>query len=285
MANVNMSDAQMSAIDRAIAAAKARKAAKEAAGMETAEGAEDSVDSQEPVKVAPKAKPGKEKKAPKTEKVVPSKEDKEKEKEAKKVARAEAKAKIEKERAVRKAAKVAEKEAKKSEKSVVNVEPKHMAKVNKAAALLPKMNLMTTEMFEMVKKNGLTEGEVTTLCAHLAHYNRVRATIRSASCKFEEGQVVEIISSDRDARLIGKRGTIVEVRKIRVLVDVGTTNPAYLFLSDIVAVEEETEESVTEETVNEEVSDSSSSDEPEFLTPNDEEEEVSSEDATGTDNV
>ena len=276
MANVNMSDAQMSAIDRAIAAANARKAAKEAAGMETVTVNVDSDngddDSQEPVKVAPKAKPGKEKKAPKKEKVVPSKEDKEKEKEVKKAARAEAKAKIEQERAVRKAAKMAEKEAKKSEKSVVVVEPKHMAKVNKAAALLPKMDSLTTEMFEMVQNRGLSEGEVTTLCAHLAHYNRVRATIRSASCKFEEGQLVEIISSDRDARLIGKRGTIVEVRKIRVLVDVGTTNPAYLFLSDIVAVEE-----------NEEVAVDSSTEEVEVLAPNEEEE--SSEEATGTDNV
>lgn len=281
---IKMSAAQESMIEKAIAAAKARKAAKEANG-EAAESTD-----QAPVKVAPKAKPAdkvkKEKVKKAAEVVKAEKVDRKAQRDAE---RAAAKALRDQERAEKKAAKEAAKAAK-----VVNEkpsQPKHMAKVLKAEALLPKMDENLASIFEEVKSRGLTEGQVTTLCAHLAHYNRVRATIRSADCKFEVGQTVEIISSDRDARLIGKRGVIEEVRKIRVLVDVGTTNPAYLFLSDIVAVEEENEEETEDclEENNEEVSDAQvdesvpvTDESLEFLIPNESDDEV---DSTGTDNV
>ena len=195
-------------IDKAIAAANARRLAKQKA---IAEGkTEDST-----AAVARQAKPTE-------KKVVLSKEDREAKRLADKAVRDAA-------REVKKAQKAAEKAAKSVDKL-----PAHMGKVEKAGAALPQMDDSTLAAYDLVRGGDLTEGQLAILVAHLGHYNRVRATVRSADCKLVEGQTVEIIASDRDPRLIGKRGTISQVRKIRVLVTVpGMRKEAYLFAADV----------------------------------------------------
>ena len=139
------------------------------------------------------------------------------------------------EREAARAAKLAEREA--------NARPAHMSKVEKAGSRLPPMDMHTQCAYDGVTTVNLNEGQIAVLCAHLSHLSRVKATMRSKSVELIEGQTVEIVSSDRDARLIGLRGTIAQVRKIRVLVDIpGHTRQAYLFCSDVVPVAEEQNE-------------------------------------------
>lgn len=225
--SANQSAAINALIEKAKAAAEARRIAKANAeeNLVDEESDENTIEDEKPV--AKKTKAVREKK----EKVVKVK----KNAEIVKIEREQIKAKLLRERAERK-----ENKAKmKALKSAVD-EPKavHMKKVEKAAAQLPKMSESLKEVFDNVISQNLTEGQVAILCAHLAHHNRVRATIRSRETQnvFEVGQTVEIISSDNNPRLIGKRGTVTEVRKIRIFVDVGTTNPAYLFTADVVPV-------------------------------------------------
>lgn len=252
-------DAQQSVIDRAVAAAKARAAAKAAAGGKTPKATE-ATEKKEKKEKAPKAKKEKTVKAAKVE---PTAEQIEESKAAKAAAKAEKEAKRAADKALRDAereVKKAEREAKKSAKAAERAstrKPAHMGKVEKAGAKLPNMGDAVRSVYDLVTGSDLTEGQMAILGAHLAHFNRVRATVRSAECSLTEGQTVEIVSSDRDARLIGLRGTVAQVRKIRVLVDIpGHAKQAYLFLSDVAPCASESVGTVEPE-----------ANEPEFLAP------------------
>jgi hypothetical protein len=212
MENTNNSNTtentNVSEIDRAVAAAKARALAKAAAGQTSTPASENE----------PESKPRGKKLADAGEIA---------RRDADRAAKAEA-------RNVERLARKEAREAKKAERQADRKTP-HFSKIEKAGASLPALTTNSQETYDLVCSAGLDQGEVTALIAHLGHYNRVRATEASFGVKFENGQRVQILSSDRDARLIGKFATITQVRKIRVLVDLEDTGKeAYLFLSDIV---------------------------------------------------
>lgn len=201
----------ISAIDKALAAAKARKAARQAGG-EVAEA---------PAKVTKTSA------APKT-KAAKVEVDKE-------AIRAER----EKEREAAKAKRDAEREAKKAEKAAAK-KPAHMSKVQKAAEKLPALNSDAEGVFNDAVAN-LPAAQVAALALHLQHFNRVKATERAMTAKIEEGLEVEIIGGD--PRFIGKVGTVVKAGRLRCHIEVeGLDKNVYCFTSDVAPVAAEDEE-------------------------------------------
>ena len=215
---------KLSAIDRALAAAKARKAAKEAAGLEPEATA------------APKAK-----KVPapkiklhpdvKAEKIIdPSVLE---HRAAKAAARAEAKAtklaQFEADRAARKAAREAKAAARAATKTVVV--PAHLKKVERAKAKLPQLNEEMQKEFNGIVSNfGLPQLEA--LAMHLQLHTRTEKTLRATKGgPLPLGATVTIIGGD--PRYIGKRGTVVTSQKLRATVAVeGAKKPVYIYTSE-----------------------------------------------------
>lgn len=199
----------ISAIDKALAAAKARKAARQAGG-EVAE---------TPAKAAKGSKAPAAKASAKPAKDVADKE--------------AARALREKEREAAKAKRDAEREAKKAEK-VAAKKPAHMSKVEKAAEKLPALNADAETVFSDAVAN-LPAAQVAALALHLQHFNRVKATERAMTAKIEEGLEVEIIGGD--PRFIGKVGTVVKAGRLRCHVEVeGLDKNVYCFTSDVAPV-------------------------------------------------
>lgn len=199
----------ISAIDKALAAAKARKAARQAGG-EIAE---------------TPTKPSKGSKSPsKASGTKPAKEVADKE---------AARAAREKEREAAKAKRDAEREAKKAEKAAAK-KPAHMSKVDKAAEKLPALSENASSVFNDAVAN-LPAAQVAALALHLQHFNRVKATERAMTAKIEEGLEVEIIGGD--PRFIGKVGTVVKAGRLRCHVEVeGLDKNVYCFTSDVAPV-------------------------------------------------
>ena len=212
---------KLSAIDRALAAAKARKAAKEAAGLEPE------------VTAAPKAKKVPAPKAPKikAEKLVdPSIAEA---RAAKAAARAEAKAtklaQFEADRAARKAAREAKAAVRAATKTVVV--PAHLKKVERAKAKLPQLNEEMQKEFNGIVSNfGLPQLEA--LAMHLQLHTRTEKTLRATKGgPLPLGATVTIIGGD--PRYIGKRGTVVTSQKLRATVAVeGAKKPVYIYTSE-----------------------------------------------------
>lgn len=212
---------KLSAIDRALAAAKARKAAKEAAGLEPE------------VTAAPKAKKVPTPKAPKikVEKVVdPSVVEA---RAAKAAARAEAKAsklaQFEADRAARKAAREAKAAVRAATKTVVV--PAHLKKVERAKAKLPQLNEEMQKEFNGIVSNfGLPQLEA--LAMHLQLHTRTEKTLRATKGgPLPLGATVTIIGGD--PRYIDKRGTVVTSQKLRATVAVeGAKKPVYIYTSE-----------------------------------------------------
>lgn len=195
---------KLSAIDRALAAAKARKEAKDP-------GAD----------AAPKATPSKPK-AQMQESI-----DKTAAKLAKDAAREARQAQIKVDREARRAAKAAEKNTGK---------PAHMKKIDRAASKLPTLNDQMQLTFNEVTTNYSAE-QITALALHLQHFNRVKATERALSQKVEAGASIRIIGGD--PKYIGMMGTVAKAQRIRCFVDVpGFKKPVYLFTSDVEVVVE-----------------------------------------------
>lgn len=197
MSDKKLTDANMSAIDKAIANAKARKATK-GTGDETST-----------------AKPVKEPKAPKL-----SDEEKAAKLAKREIERAEAKTA----RDALRAAKIAERNA--------NRAPAHMRKVQKAAEKLASLGQAAELLFNEATAN-LPAADLAALATHIQHFNRVKATERALGQKLEVGQSVTIVAGE--PRFVGKIGTLSKVQRIRCYVDVeGLTKPVYLFTSDVV---------------------------------------------------
>jgi DNA polymerase II small subunit/DNA polymerase delta subunit B len=195
---------KLSAIDRALAAAKARKEAKDP-------GAD----------AAPKATPSKPK-AQMQESI-----DKTAAKLAKDAAREARQAQIKVDREARRAAKAAEKNTGK---------PAHMKKIDRAASKLPTLNDQMQLTFNEVTTNYSAE-QITALALHLQHFNRVKATERALNQKVEAGASIRIIGGD--PKYIGMMGTVAKAQRIRCFVDVpGFKKPVYLFTSDVEVVVE-----------------------------------------------
>jgi len=200
--NTPISDQTVSAIDKALQAAKNRKATKTAAG--TAEGTTAAV-------TTPKA--------PKEAKPKMSDEDKAAKLALRETERAAKKA----ERDTARAAKIAERNASRS--------PAHMKKVQKAAEKLTALGSSAELIFNEATAN-LPGAELAALATHIQHFNRVKATERALNQNLEVGQSVNIVGGD--PRFIGKSGTLAKVQRIRCYVTVeGLNKPVYLFTSDV----------------------------------------------------
>lgn len=191
-------DTKLSAIDKALAAAKARKAAKDGPSADSS-----------PVK------------EPKVKKETQPDFAKAQRSEALKAAREAAKAQREAERAVRRANKDANPKG-----------PVHMKKVAKAAEKLPPLGSESAErIFNEITVN-FGAAVISALALHLQHFNRTKATERALGQKVEAGARVNIVSGD--PRYIGMTGTVDRAQRIRCYVNVpGVRKPVYLFTSDV----------------------------------------------------
>lgn len=217
---------KLSAIERALAAAKARKAAK-------------GVDASEPTPQAPKAKP--QKAAAKAAKDAAAAELTEIAKANKTAERAAAKAaKLAQLAADREARKTA-REAAKAEKAAARQAaasakvPAHMKKVARAAEKLPALRETSQQLFGEITAN-LSADQIAALALHLQHHNRVAATQRAAGMKLENGDAVRIVGGD--PKFLGMTGTVDRAQRIRCYVAVpGIKKPVYLFTSDVEKLE------------------------------------------------
>lgn len=155
-----------------------------------------------------------------------------------KAQRAQAELDAKEERASARAKIKAEKEASKSNKVA------HMSKVDKAASRLPQLSTQASEAFSELTLN-LTSTDITTLIAHLSHFNRTQATQRALTVAVKVGDRVKI--NGGEARYIGLEGTVAKSQRIRCYVDVvvgDSTKQVYLFTSDVSPVEIAAEEQV-----------------------------------------
>jgi len=204
-------DTKLSAIDRALAAAKARKAARAA-----------SIDETPATASAPPKEPKKEThpdfaKAQKAE--------------ALKLAREAAKVRRDAERNARRAAKESK-------------GPVHMKKVEKAASRLPGLSQAAQILFTDITTN-LSAEQVSAVALHLQHFNRSKATERAVSQTLAVGSRVRIVTGD--PRYIGREGTVETVRRIRCFVTLpDTQKPVYLFTSDVEVVPPEADAALAE---------------------------------------
>lgn len=109
----------------------------------------------------------------------------------------------------------------------------HMSKVDKAAERLPTLSDVAKAAFSDLILN-LTAADITTLTAHLLHFNREQATQRALTTQVAVGDTVRIVSGE--ARYIGLVGKVSKAQRIRCYVDVevnGSTKQVYLFTSDV----------------------------------------------------
>jgi len=200
---------KLSAIDKALAAAKARKAMKTGDDSETQPSAPAAQLKQKAEKVA---------KAPR---------------EAKTAARAAREAEREQNRQKRSQERTARRAARAAEKS--SAKPAHMKKVETAGSKLPKLDDKSTLTFNEITTN-YDAATIATLALHLQHFNRVMATKRALTQRVEVGQQVRIVGGD--PKYIGKTATITIARRIRCWADVpGFAKPGYFFTSDVELVE------------------------------------------------
>lgn len=197
---------KLSAIDKALAQAKARKAAKEGAPVEAS--SDKSTKTKGP-------------------KVKVEAADKTAAKLAKDAVRTARKQQLAIEREARRAAKATERG---------QAQTPHMKKIEKAAAALPVMSVIAQAFFGDITTN-LSAEQVTSLALHLQHFNRVKATERALAQKIEAGQTVRLISGP--TKYVGMTGTVAKAQRIRCFVEIpGFKKPVYLFTSDVELVEE-----------------------------------------------
>jgi hypothetical protein len=225
MSDTNTTPAlNISKIDAAIAAAKARKAAREAALQDT------SPTSQDPVVI----EPGDGSDVSSSYELTDA--------DKRQSNRAAKKAMILADREARRAAKAAERSTKKETKVAQRTGPAHMSKVDKAAAKLPTLLDETKQLFNDITQQ-LHADQVTALVLHLQHHNRVNATQRALTAKVETGTAVRIVGGD--PKFIGRTGVVFKAQRIRCYVTVpGVNRPVYLFTSDVTPVELETVTSI-----------------------------------------
>ena len=146
------------------------------------------------------------------------------------------------EKAVAREAKKAERAAKKAAQPPRVAS--HMKKLDKAAEKLPAVDSLGAEasttftsIVADVNSGSISLTDLSTLIAHMSFMHRAQSTVASKLCKVEDADKVTIVSCVEDPSLVGCTGTVVQVRKIHALVDVGRKNPAYVYLSDLQVVE------------------------------------------------
>jgi len=228
---IDQSNTKLSAIDRALAAAKARKASAEAAGFTTP--------------TVPASKPkAKAAAAPKAEKK-PKKEAADD--------RAARKAQLTAERLARRAEKAAAEAAAKAERAAAREAkreakraaaaaaaagkgPAHMKKVEKARAKCPPMNEAATRLFNEATANFSAE-QLDAIAQHILVHNRATATIRATQLEpLPLGSTVKITGGDR--KYIGVTGKVVASQRLRAKVKVpGTDKLVYIYNGEAEVVE------------------------------------------------
>jgi hypothetical protein len=223
---MNFRAQQLSAIDRALAAAKSRRAQKEGtAVVDDTTAADQSDDANSDG--APKVKA-----VEKTVLTAEQREEKKLQREAEKHVKMVA---LEAQCVARKADK-AEKRASKKKTSGSASGPVHMKKIATAAAKLPQLNSDAQLAFNDLTTN-FSGAQLTTLALHLAHHNRTVSTQRASTVQLKVGQSVCIAGGDH--RFIGKVGVISKVQRIRCYVNIpGMEKPHYCFTSDVTRVVE-----------------------------------------------
>ena len=214
MQNVNDNlDTKLSAIDKALAAAKARKAAKDSSPPDA--GDEVQTDSAKP----------------KSKSVTQPDFAKQQKKDALNMARSADKERRDLERAERRAAKA----------STVKG-PVHMKKVETAAAKLPALVEAAQILFTDITSN-LSREQVTAIALHLQHFNRMKATERALDQRVVTGSQVRIVGGD--PRFVGSVGTVERAQRIRCYVTVpNAKKPVYLFTSDVEVLEVSSENKI-----------------------------------------
>jgi len=190
-------ETNLSAIDKALAAAKARRAAKDSSTI--------------------------------TENVTQSK--------ASSAERLAKKAERDAERAARKLVisqqRAAKKEARMAARNV-GATP-HMKKIEKAAAALPIMGEQLTLSFNEITTN-FSASDITALALHLQHFNRVKATERALNQSLEAGQQVRIVGGPtKYVGMTGTVERAQRIRCFINIP--GARKPVYLFTSDVELLE------------------------------------------------
>lgn len=206
MDNTN-TNTNLTAIERALAAAKARKAAREALEADpNAAPPEAPIESVARMPIDPNAA----------------------------ALRAAEKAAAAAARETKRAEKRAAREAKRAETASG---PSHMKKVMKAREKLPAMDEATARSFSDVI-GSLTALQISTLSLHLQVHNREQATLRAGSQRpLSMGAKVRIVGGD--PKFVGMVGTVVHAQKLRAKVAVdGFKNPVYIYTGEAEPVEE-----------------------------------------------
>lgn len=208
-----MSNSNVSEIDKAIQAAKARKEAKSGTKGATVEGTKPAKAQGEPKAIAASNKPTDAEKAAKQ-------------------------AQRDAERAAKKLERDTAREAKAAEKAASQVaKVAHMSKVDKAKTRLPALSVAAQVAVDDVTSN-FSAADVAAIAAWLGHFNRAQATARALTAKLAVGDHVRITGGD--PRYVGMVGTVTKAQRIRCYVDVsGVAKPVYLFSSEVIAAEDD----------------------------------------------
>jgi hypothetical protein len=203
----NTLETKLSAIDKALAAAKARKAAR----------------------------------AEETEVAAPSESPKAKKETSAGFAKAQKNEALALARAADKARRDAEREARRAAKVKAPKGPVHMKKIERAASRLPALREPAQILFTDITTN-LPAEQVSAIALHLQHFNRLKSTERAVSQEpISVGAQVRIVGGE--PKYIGAVGTVSAVRRIRCFVEVeGSKKPVYLFTSDVEQVPSVSEE-------------------------------------------
>lgn len=213
---VNSSETkQMTAIERALAAAKARKAAK-------SEGSETPADAKSIKAPKPKA----EKPTDETRAAAKA------QREAERATRAASKAIKEAEMKAAKEARAAERAAAKAAKAAATSDrkPAHMKKVERARAKLPTLAAAAESAFAEVTTN-LSTAQLDALSQHLALHVRAAKT---AACGTPIKLGTEVRITGGDVKFVGQVGKVVASNKLRVRVAVpGVAREVYLYACDV----------------------------------------------------
>lgn len=202
---------QLSAIERALAAAKARKAAREAEGDPTTP------------TTPPPPRPGLESEV----RIVTE------DRSAKAAERAERQARILEERRQRTEARTAKKAD--SPPRSRSTGPVHMKKVESARARLPGLGVVASRIFDEAA-TVLDSTQLEALAAHLQFHNRRAATTAAPAKPIPVGTQVTIVGGDH--RFVGQVGTVTKSQKLRSFVSVaGMKKDLYTFTAHLSPVE------------------------------------------------
>ena len=229
----NQNATKLTAIEKALAAAKARKAALTASGNAAPPAAKPTTETKPPkAKAAKETSP--EPKAEKTSKRKSATDERASAKAAKL-------AQLELERTARRAAREEKRAARNAEKAAAaaSKKPSHMKKVERARSKCPAMGGDAEKLFNEITSN-LSAQQIDAIAQHLLVHNRAMATIRAtATPRLELGATVRITGGD--PRFIGMVGEVVHSHKLRAKVQVpGRDKVVYIYNGEAVVVEAST---------------------------------------------